>query len=132
MNAITKKQVVILIILIFAVPVVLKSFKITFSVSQAEGNLVIQFNDGQKRFFQGEIAPSMSVLNALYSSSEGGQYEFRYFIDEIGKVNVVSLDGRANNTIGVWHFFLNSRELDPGDLDKVRINKGDVIEARYE
>ena len=110
-------------------------FYITFNLPASNGGdsarLTIKFGDGQTRVFEGAIEKDMTVLRALNSASRGGGFDVRYSLDKNGGVNLASI-GNAINGPKNWHFYLNGELIKTGELDKVRINKGDLIEARYE
>ena len=101
------------------------------SNSGDSARLVVKFGENDTRTFEGLVVKDMTVLQALLSASRGGGFDVRYYLDKDGSVNLASI-GSSFNGAKSWHFYLNSELITAGELDKVRINKGDLIEARYE
>ncbi len=110
-------------------------FYITFDLPASNGGdsarLVIKFDANGARTFEGPVVKDMTVLQALLSASRGGGFDIRYSLDKDGGVNLASI-GNSFNGAKSWHFYLNGELINAGELDKVIIEKGDLIEARYE
>lgn len=115
-------------------------FKVDLPVSPVGGPadqfgqsyLVLDFGNNISRKFQGSVAADMTLLEAIYSASIGGDFDFRYIADDGGLVAVSKIDEAVNLTGGPnWHFYLNGALVDQAVLGKVKIKAGDRIEARY-
>lgn len=95
--------------------------------------LVLDFGDNMSRKFQGSVAPDMTILEALYSASVNGRFDFRYFIDKNGTLEVAKIGNAVKlNDKPSWHFYLNGQSVDTTDINKTKIKTGDLIEAKYE
>lgn len=110
-------------------------FYITFNLPASNGGdsarLTIKFDANDTRAFEGPVIKDMTILQALNSASRGGDLDIRYSLGKDGSVNLASIGGSFNGAKS-WHFYLNGELIKTGELDKVRIKKGDLIEARYE
>ena len=110
-------------------------FYITFSLPASNGGdsarLVIKFDANNARTFEGPVVKDMTVLQALLSASRGGDFDVRYSLDKNSGVNLASIDHLSNGAKS-WHFYLNGGLIKAGELDKVIIERGDLIEARHE
>jgi len=93
--------------------------------------LTIKFDDGKVRAFEGPVVENMTVLQALLSASYGGNFDVRYSLNEDGSINLSSINGMTNGPKR-WNFYLNGKLIGSGEISKVKIRKGDSIEARYE
>ncbi len=121
----------VVLILVVGISFFYITFNLPASNSGDSAQLTIKFGDGQTRAFEGAVEKDMTVLQALNSASRGGSFDLRYFLDKSGDVNLASIDGAMNGPKN-WHFYLNGELIKTEGLDKVKINKGDLIEARYE
>ena len=110
-------------------------FYVTFNLpTSSPGNsakLTIKFDGNKARTFEGPVEKNMTVLQALLSASRAGSFDFRYFLDKSGSVNLASINGAVNGPKS-WHFYLNNELMDIRDISKIMIKSGDFIEARYE
>ena len=98
----------------------------------AEARIVINFDNGESREFKGPVMADMTILEALHSSSLGGDFELRYSILEDGGVALAKIDGAINPGNLIWSFYLNKKIVNTADIDKIKIKAGDLIEVRYE
>ena len=110
-------------------------FYVTFNLPVSglgdSARLTIRFNKNNARAFEGPADKNATVLQALFSASRGGNFDFRYSLDKNGFVNLASIDGAVNGSKN-WHFYLNGALIKTGEIDKIKIKNGDLIEARYE
>lgn len=112
---------------------VLRVGTVEFSRRDAsEGTLLIDFGYGHQRMFSGEVGEKTTVLLALYSSSQQGAFEVRYFTDERGRTKIQSIGSAVNHSGKDWKFYLNKKEIKEVDLNRTLLTKGDFIEARFE
>lgn len=107
------------------------TFNLPFSSSGDSARLTIKFDANNARTFEGPVVKDMTALQALLSASRGGGFDVRYSLGKDGSVNLASI-GKSFNGAKSWHFYLNGESIKAGELDKVIIKKGDLIEARYE
>lgn len=84
-----------------------------------------------KRAFEGEVLPDMSVLDALLAAGRAGDFEIRYALlndrTDIMKIDNFSEDGLD----GQWRFYLNKKEILADQIHKVKIKPGDRILAEF-
>jgi hypothetical protein len=99
--------------------------------SNKPARLTIKFEEGKVRAFEGPVEGDMTILKALLSASRGGGFDVRYYLDEDGNINLLSIDQSVNGP-KKWSFYLNGGSVRTEDIDKVKIKKGDLIEAIYE
>lgn len=120
--------------LIFLLALVLVS---KFGVSRVNDRastamMIINFGNGKERTFKGEPMPQMTILDALHASGRGGDIKVRYYIGRDNAVKLGAINDEINNTNNrTWHFYLNKNEVKAEDINKVFVNKGDVVEARF-
>lgn len=84
-----------------------------------------------KRAFEGEALPDMSVLDALLAAGRGGDFEIRYALlndrTDIMKIEDFTEDGLD----GQWRFYLNKKEVLADQIHKIKIKPGDKILAKF-
>ncbi|MBI2669721.1 MAG: hypothetical protein HYX20_01040 [Candidatus Yanofskybacteria bacterium] len=107
-------------------------FKFNLPEASAEAQMVINFENGKSRKFKGPVMADMSILEALYSSSLGGDFELRYTIQENSGVVLTKIDGTTNPGNLTWNFYLNKKSVNTADINKIKIKTGDLIEVKYE
>ena|SRR3989344_6209766 len=99
----------------------------------AYANLILDFNNGQKRMFSGPVSDKMTILLALYSSAKEGGIDLRYAIDQAGDTRLGSIDGSSNRTVGKsWHFYLNEQPVATKDLNRIMVKRGDLIKGIFD
>ena len=99
--------------------------------SDKPARLTIRFDDGKVRAFEGPVEKNMTVLQALISASYGGGFDLRYSLNEDGSINLASINSTINGP-KKWHLYLNGELIGAEEMNRVKIKKGDSIEARYE
>ena len=107
-------------------------FFVKFNLPEPKAGLIINFDNGQVRQFEGRVDPGMTVVQAIFSSSLGGRFEFRYYLDQNGDVNLSSIGRFANVGLKSWRFYINGQSVATKDLDRIQVKSRDLIEARYE
>lgn len=121
----------VVVVLVVGISFFYITFNLPVSNSGDSARLTIKFDANDTRAFEGPVTKDMTALQALLSASRGGGFDVRYSLDKNGGVNLASI-GKSSNGAKSWHFYLNGELLKAGELDKVIIKKGDLIEARYE
>ena len=121
----------VVLILVVGISFFYIAFNLPVSDSGDSARLIINFDTNNGRTFEGPIIKNMTALQALLAASRGNDFDVRYSLDKDGNVNLASI-GDSFNGAKSWHFYLNGELLTAGELDKTRIKKGDLIEARYE
>ncbi len=94
--------------------------------------LVIDFDGSLRRTFQGQVVDQMTVLEALHTSAEAGDIKFTYYIDN-GDVVINSINGEINHMKNAqWFFYINGQPVKTGDINKIFVKVGDVIEVKFQ
>lgn len=108
-------------------------FFVRFELPQSRAVLIINFENGLSRKFEGPVMPGTSVIQAIYAASlNGRRFDIKYHIDADGNVNLASINKFINVGVHNWHFYLNGRPIETKDLDRIKLKAGDLIEAKYE
>jgi hypothetical protein len=132
---ISPKQVILTAVAVIIIGVGFSLIKTSFNKGQVQNQqaaLVLYFDQTQKRIFEGDVTDNMSVLQALYASSLAGNFDFRYSVERSGKIQLYKIGDKINDLGGQWYFYLNGNPINIGDIDLQKINKGDLIEAKYQ
>lgn len=91
------------------------------------------FLDGGKiRTFEGPVVKDMTLLETVYFVSQENSLDFRYTIDKNGAVKILSFNKNIDGAGKNWRFYLNSKPVETSGIGSVPINKGDLIEMKYE
>ncbi|MDO8600536.1 MAG: DUF4430 domain-containing protein [bacterium] len=86
--------------------------------AEEKARLLIDFGDGKKRAFRGEVTENMTVYGALVAVREAAGLSFSLKGDAVEEI-----DGVKNNS-HEWHYYVNGEpvktspqfeEVDPGD-----------------
>lgn len=106
-----------------------------FSIKESNGiaSMLMRFDGGKKRAFEGPVIENMSLLQALQASGKGGRFDIRYSFGRDGRTSLERINDERDGANGkFWHFFLNGKEIKKADLGVTIIKQGDLIEARFE
>ncbi|MBI2063840.1 MAG: hypothetical protein HYT65_02510 [Candidatus Yanofskybacteria bacterium] len=106
--------------------------KFNMPETNAEAQLVINFENGERKQFEGPVIGDMTILEALHASSRGDDFELRYSIQKDGVVVLAKIGDAINFGNQSWHFYLNGESVNTGDINKIKIKTGDLIEVKYE
>ncbi len=99
-----------------------------------QARLVIYFDDST-RAFEGELNGDMTVLEVLYAAAVGGDFDVRYRVMEDGDIALDSIHNFINNNNASekdWRFYVNGDLINTADIGKTIVEKGDLIEIKYE
>ena len=88
--------------------------------------LAIDFSNGNKRNFEGEIVENETLIDVLNQTSKAGN--FSYQLDE--KNNLAAIDSFTRNKNKSWHWYLNDKEIDK-PLGEIILKSGDKIIIKY-
>ncbi|OGD24800.1 hypothetical protein A2819_00970 [Candidatus Azambacteria bacterium RIFCSPHIGHO2_01_FULL_40_24] len=109
------------ILIITAVLLLILSSAAVFWVPQAlqpkiigQANLTIDFGNGNKRAFEGNIVENETLIDVLNQAARAG--EFSYKLN--GKNNLDSISQLANNNQKSWQWYLNGEKINkqPGEI----------------
>ena len=88
--------------------------------------LTVDFSDGNKRNFEGEIIAGENLIDVLTQVSKAGN--FSYQLDE--KNNLTAIDSFTRNKNKSWHWYLNDKKIDKS-LGEIILRSGDKILIKY-
>jgi len=88
--------------------------------------LTIDFSDGNKRNFEGEIIEGETLFDALNQTSKAGN--FSYKLDE--EDNLAAIDSFTRDKNKSWHWYLNDEKIDK-PLGEIILKSGDEILLQY-
>jgi len=101
-----------------------------------KAELTIDFGNGKKRVFEGDIVERETLVGVLIQASKAGN--FSYKLDGGDNLAIVSLwdisQGEKNFTAKAgksWHWYLNDKKLNKS-LNEIILKNGDKILIRYE
>lgn len=109
-------------------------FYVDFSkITPMDARLTVRFDDKNVKTFEGAVIQDMTILEALEAASRGDGFKINYFIDQRGDVNLASIGATSNGLNGKnWHFYLNKESIETKQIGKIKIGRGDLIEAVFE
>src|SRR3989344_8452054 len=89
--------------------------------------LAVNF-DNLKRSFEGEVSEDMTVLDALNMAMAIGKIKLNYVLDDKNQTWVMEINDHLNK-VGDKHFtfFLNDKQINSKDLNKVNLKAGDSV-----
>lgn len=94
--------------------------------------LAINF-DNLNRSFEGEVLEDMTVLDALNMAMAAGKIKLVYVLDENNQTWVMEINDHMNKQGGNYFtFYLNNKQIDSKDLNRVSIRAGDSMVITYE
>lgn len=92
-----------------------------------KANLIIDFGNGVKRAFEGDIVGNETIIDVLNQSARAGN--FSYKLNE--KSDLVSIGELVNDSKKSWRWYLNGKRINkkPNELTT---KSGDKILIKYE
>lgn len=103
-----------------------------FGTRARTASMIINFSPDNQRAFEGETGEGLTILEALFSSTQNNDIKLIYTVDEKNEVLVATIDGQPNNTGGKkWYFYINDEFIETKDINKVFVYPRDTIEAVY-
>ena len=94
-------------------------------IGQAE--LTIDFGNGEKRVFEGEIIEGETLVDALNQAANAGL--FYYQLD--GENNVAAIESYTSNKNKSWYWYLDDKKVG-GSSKGIILKSGDKILIKYE
>lgn len=85
-----------------------------------------------KRAFEGEVLPGMTILEALQASIIAGNIKFNYTLDQDRKLKIDSLDGFNADSEKKMVIRLNTEPIPPENINSIPVKSGDVISISAE
>ena len=92
-------------------------------------HLLIDYGNGKKRVFEGEVVDGLDLKTLLEFLTEDKKISSKFKKGEKGFI-LESLDGLKNNSKN-WKCFLNGKVVEK-DFEKILIKEGDKIELVYQ
>ncbi len=88
--------------------------------------LTIDFGNGKKRSFEGNIVKGETPIDAFIQASEAGNVSYKF--DE--KSNLAAIGSFVNNSKKSWYWYLNGKKV--SKLYEISLHAGDKILVKYE
>ncbi len=116
-----KKEEIILIIVAFLLAALVSGFIFLYSGQEKQNiigkaELIIDFGNGNKRAFEGEIIENETLINALNQASKAGNFSSEEIILNKNKS---------------WHWYLNEKKID-SLAGGIILKSNDKILVKYE
>ncbi|MDP3963418.1 MAG: hypothetical protein Q8Q39_02890 [bacterium] len=92
-------------------------------------SLRVDFGDGVRREFRGEVVPNMNVLEALTYATAAGNLHLAYVPEKTG-VRVSAINGKKSAKENTWTFYVNGKKGE--DPAVYVVEPGDMIDWKYE
>lgn len=92
-----------------------------------KAELTIDFGNGEKRVFEGEIIENETLIDVLTQASLAGK--FSYKLDN--KNNLAAIENFAAKAGKSWHWRLNDEKISK-PLNEIILKSGDKILIKYE
>ena len=89
--------------------------------------LTIDFGNGEKRAFEGDVVENETLLDALILTSKAGN--FRYNLDE--RSNLAAIESFVKNSKKSWYWYLNGKK-NSKSLNEIFLKADDNILIKYE
>lgn len=89
--------------------------------------LTVDFGNGTKRAFEGEIIDNETIIGILMQASKAGS--FYYKLDD--KYNLAAIESYANGKNKSWQWYLNDKKINNSPGETI-IKSGDNILIKYE
>ncbi|MDO8743195.1 MAG: hypothetical protein Q7J30_01375 [Candidatus Azambacteria bacterium] len=89
--------------------------------------LTIDFGDGSKRSFEGEIVAGETSLDALAQASKAGNFSYKMN----GNNELIAIENVAQKKNKRWRWYLDDKKIDR-PLNEIVLKSGDKMLTRYE
>lgn len=89
--------------------------------------LTVDFRNGKKRSFEGDIIKGETPIDALIQASKAGNLYYKF--DE--KNGLAAIDNFVKNNEKSWHWYINDKKIDK-PLNEIILKSGDRILIKYE
>ncbi|MBU2082240.1 hypothetical protein KKH14_02320 [Patescibacteria group bacterium] len=127
-----KKREIILIIAALLLAALVGGLALLYSGEEKQNiigkaELMIDFGDGNKRAFEGEIVENETPVDALNQASKIGN--FSYKIDE--KNNLSAINNFTGDKDKMWQWYLNDKKMD-SLIGGIVLKSNDKILVKYE
>ncbi|MFH1990404.1 MAG: hypothetical protein ABIJ19_00935 [Patescibacteria group bacterium] len=127
-----KKEEIILMITALLLAALVGGLALLYSGEEKQNiigkaELMIDFGDGNKRAFEGEIVENQTPVDALNQASKIGN--FSYKIDE--KNNLSAINNFTGDKDKMWQWYLNDKKMD-SLIGGIVLKSNDKILVKYE
>lgn len=112
--------------LVVVVVVLILLFKLYLNIPDQKATIILKMGEKRERIFEGQVLSEMTVLDSFNAATAAGKIKVGYSLDADNQTHITKIDNRTD--IGSFRFYLNSKQLDPLDLNKIKINGNDLVE----
>ncbi len=91
-----------------------------------EASLTIDFSNGEKRVFEGEVVENENLLNVLNQAAKAGN--LRYKLD--GENNVAAIETFTANKTKTWQWHINGKKVEK-PFYEIIVRPNDEILIKY-
>lgn len=92
-----------------------------------EASLTVDFGNGEKRSFEGEIVENETLIDVLSQSAKAGNFSYKF--DE--KINLSVIDNFWSNENKSWRWYINNEKINE-PINEISLKSGDKILIKYE
>ena len=85
---------------------------------------------GNKREFQGQIISGMTILDALLVSTQAGEINLKYSLNNDNQTTIFELNNHKIYFQDQINFYLNSKKIKTEDINKVKLDNSDIVEIK--
>jgi len=108
------------------------TLQLASSSAKSVARLTIDSGAGNIRIFEGSTTQRMTILEALFASTQDTDIKIDYAVSPNGDVKISAIGGQVNN-LGdkQWHFYLNDGPVETKDIDRTFVRAEDAILAEF-
>jgi len=92
-------------------------------------SLILNIN-GNKREFQGQIISGMTILDALLVSTQAGEINLKYSLNNDNQTTIFELNSHKIYFQDQINFYLNSKKIKTEDINKIKLDNSDMVEIK--
>lgn len=92
-----------------------------------EASLTVDFGNGEKRVFRGEIVENENLFNVLNQAAKAGNLNYK--LDE--RNNVAAIESFAANKTKIWQWSVNGKKVEK-PFYEIIVSPNDEILIKYE
>lgn len=125
-------SIVVLIVLASLFKVSIDQIKDSGDKENGLATLAVNF-DTMTRHFEGEVVEDMTILDALNLALAAGEIKLNYVLDDKNETWIMEINDHLNQIGGnSFVFYLNDKQIDSKDLNKIKLKARDKVVIKYE